>query len=77
MSRKDELNWSTDLLRISWWLQTGNSKLAQKFIERGKELYPSGKKIGGRDWKWWLAELDKNDRNKVSERALTWGLLLR
>jgi hypothetical protein len=41
MSKDDLLNWSTVLRRISWWLQTGNLLLPEKFIERGQKLYPN------------------------------------
>ena len=77
MSRKDELNWSTDLRRIAWWLQTGNIRLAQKFIGIGKKLYPRGKSVAGRDWQWWMDEINRKENNKAAERALTWSLLMR
>ncbi len=77
MSRIDELNWSADLRRIAWWLQTGNSQLAQKFINRGEKMYPKGRDTGGRDWKWWLSEINGNDQEKAAERALTWSVLLK
>lgn len=77
MSKNDELNWSTDLRRIAWWLQTGNIKLAQKFIERGRKMYMVDKKVGGRHWNWWMDEISRKDDLKAAERALTWSLLLR
>ncbi len=77
MSRTDELNWSTDLMRIAWFLQTGNNKLAKKFIERGKSLYSEGRTIGKRNWQWWMKEIQRPEPEKAAERALTWSVLLR
>lgn len=77
MSKKDELNWSTDLRRIALWLQKGNVSIAKTFIKRGKSLYPNGKNVGGRNWEWWLKEINREDYLKAAERALTWSLLLR
>lgn len=77
MSDKDKLNWSVDLRRISWWLQTGNVTLAQQFIRRGKKLYSEGDMVGGKLWSWWFSEIEKEDTLKAAERALTWSLLLR
>jgi len=77
MSKKDNLNWSADLRRIAFWLQTGNIVLAEKFIKRGKEMYQNGKRIGGREWTWWFSEISSKDYLKASERALTWSLLLK
>lgn len=77
MSEKDKLNWSADLRRISWWLQSGNVSLAEKFIQRGKKLYPKGKKLGGKDWNWWQKEISTSETLKAAERALTWSVLLK
>lgn len=77
MLRQDELNWSTDLLRIAWWLQTGNEQLVHKFIERGKKLYAEGRRVGKREWGWWMSEIGREDKDRAAERALTWSVLLR
>lgn len=77
MSDKDILNWSADLRRIAWWLQIGNNTLAKKFIERGRRLYPKGKKIANRNWEWWMSEINRRDHLKATERALTWSILLK
>lgn len=77
MSKNDELNWSADLRRIAWWLQIGNAKLAKKFIDRGKEMYVSDKKICGNEWSWWMNQISQTDNLKAAERALTWSLILR
>lgn len=76
VSNKDLLNWSADLRRISGWLQTGNVSSAQKFIYRGKQLYPSGRSIAGRTWQWWLDQITVENAIQASERALTWSLIL-
>ncbi len=77
MSRQDRLNWSTDLLRISWWLQNGDLSMADMFINRGTSLYPHGEKVAGREWSWWFKEIQRPEKEKAAERALTWSLLLR
>lgn len=79
MSKRSELNWSADLRRIAWWLQTGNISLAEKFIKRGKKLYSKGRRVGNQDWSWWMAEISRKDKDhlKEAERALTWSILLR
>lgn len=76
MSNKDKYNWSADLRRIAWWLQTGNLSLAKKFIDRGKKLYCKGEVIGNKSWDWWMTEIQRKDNLKAAERALTWSLLL-
>lgn len=77
MSKDDLLNWSTVLRRISWWLQTGNILLAEKFIERGQKLYPAGTMVANRKWEWWMKEIQQVDTIKASEVALTWSLLIK
>lgn len=69
-----------DLLRISWWLQTGSGQLADKFIELSYKKYADvyGNKIMGSTVSGWMEMIKerKDGDLRAAERALTLANLL-
>ncbi len=73
-------NMAVDLLRISWWLQTGSQQMADKFIEMSSKKYAGiyrqrvvKNQIG--DWME-LIRRRKDGDLRAAERALTLANLL-
>lgn len=79
MSETERLNISADLRRVSWWLQTGNLRLAQRFIDRFKTDTRIKTYFGNKSFSDWIKNIsDKTkDIKKRSESALTLSLLMK
>ena len=78
--RQDLRNFSTDLLRISYWIYQGNNKLAKKFIGIGREKYSGiSKEIGCYKDIWEeIGKIERMDggKDKAAERASTASIIL-
>ena len=78
--KKDLLNLSTDLRRISDWIVNGDIDIAQKFINICREKYSDiPQKIGSYKNIW--KEIDKIEKleggkDKAAERASTASVIL-
>lgn len=77
---KDLQNFSTDLLRISYWIYDGRLDLAKKMLKRCKLMYNKiEKEIGCYKNIWEEIEKIENiegGRNAASERASTASVIL-
>lgn len=80
MSNLDYLNLSTDLRRISLWIQEGRVGLAEPFIQKSLLIFGKDRKIVGKkeigDWLYRIAEFEKRGW-KSAEDALTLSILLK
>lgn len=77
---KDLANFSTDLMRISYWIYHGSDKLAKKFLDTCKENYNNvGPRVGCYRNIWQeiekVSDFGKN-RLQAAERALTLSRIL-
>ncbi len=73
-------NLAVDLLRISWWLQTGSDQMADRFIEISSKKYSEiygHKIIRGLIGDWMERIKERKDGDlRAAERALTLANLL-
>ena len=73
MSRKQALNFSTDLIRMSTWIYRGQDNLVEKFVKLCEEKYRVPEKYG------YLYELIKkwgDDRYRAADAASTLSRLI-
>lgn len=80
MNNLDYLNLSADMRRIAWWLQKGNTVLADDFLKLTVVKFGDDKsKIEGRSLAEWLKGVaDYKKRGwKSAEDALTLSVLLK
>lgn len=80
MSNLDYLNLSTDLRRISLWIQEGRVGLAEPFIEKSLLTFGKDRKIIGKkkigEWLKRVADYKTRDW-KSAEDALTLSVMLK
>ena len=80
MSNLDYLNLSADMRRIAWWLQKGNTVLADDFLKLTVAKFGNDDGIiEGKSLSEWLARVAdyKNRGWKSAEDALTLSILLK